>query len=133
MEVLRKAMNAYNRRDRDTWLLLHEPECEFRADPEWPESKSVLGPEAVWNLVVSMSDVWEPADFEIAEVLDAGGEKLVARFTRPVRGKASGVADVLDYWAVTTFRRRRILSQEWFANRAKALEAAGLSEESTSS
>ena len=128
VEVLRKMMDAYNRRDRDTWLLLHEPEFEFRADPEWPESKTVRGREAVWNFVVGMSDAWEPDDFEMAEVLVAGGEKLVARFRRPVRGKASGVADVLDYWAVTTFRGGRILSQEWFADRPNALEAAGLPE-----
>jgi hypothetical protein len=42
------------------------------------------------------------------------------------------VADVLDYWAVTTIRRERIFSQEWFASRAKALEAAGLQEEAMS-
>ncbi len=40
-EVVRGAMEAWNRRDRDGWLLLHDPEFEFRADPEWPESETV--------------------------------------------------------------------------------------------
>ena len=35
---------------------------------------------------------------------------------------------MLDYWCVIEFRRRKILSQDWFANCADALEAAGLPE-----
>lgn len=128
MEIARKVMEAYNRRDREAWLLLHDPELEFRADPEWPESETIRGREAAWDFIMSMSDAWEPDDFEMAEVIDTGDDKLVARFRRPVRGIASGVADVLDYWAVTTFRQGAILRQEWFASRAKALDAIGLSE-----
>ena len=128
VEIVRKAMEAYNRRDRDAWLLLHDPEFEFRADPEWPESETVGGREAVWDFVVSLADAWEEDPFEMVEVVECGDEKFAARFRRTVRGKASGIADLLDYWAVTTLRRGRILSQEWFASRAKALEAAGLSE-----
>ena len=128
VEIARKAMEAFNRRDRDAWLLLHDPEFEFRADPEWPESETVHGREAVWDFVVGLTDAWERDDFEMVEFIDLDHGKLVARFRRPVQGKASGVADVLDYWCVTTFRRERVLSQDWFANRAAALEAVGLTE-----
>ena len=64
----------------------------------------------------------------MVEVIHAGDDKLAARFRRPVQGKASGIADVLDYWCVSTLRQGKVLSWEWFASRAKALEAAGLSE-----
>ena len=121
-------MEAYNRRDRDAWLALHDPAFEFRADPEWPESETVRGREAVWDFVVSMGDAWEPDDFELVEFIEVADDKLVGRFRRPVRGKASGVADVLDYWAVTTFGRGRVVRQEWFADRSKALESVGMSE-----
>ena len=60
--------------------------------------------------------------------IHAGDDKLVARYRRPVRGKASGVTDMLDYWTVGTFLFGRIVRQEWYANRADALEAAGLTE-----
>jgi ketosteroid isomerase-like protein len=126
VEIARKAMEAFNRHDRDAYLRLLDPEVEFRADPEWPESGTVAGREAVWDFAVSLTDAWEQDAFEMVEFIDAGDDKLVARYRRPVRGKASGITDVLDYWCVTTFRRGRIIGQEWFASRAKALEGVGL-------
>jgi ketosteroid isomerase-like protein len=119
---------AINRRDRDAWLLLQDPEVEFRADPEWPESETVGGREAVWDFIVSLTDAWEPADVEMGEVIDAGSDRLLARLTRPVQGKTSGIADVLDYWCVFTFRGGKILRSHWFATRDQALEAVGLRE-----
>jgi ketosteroid isomerase-like protein len=128
VEIVQKAMEAFNRHDRNAWLLLQDPEVEFRADPEWPEAETVRGAEAVWDFIVSLTDTWEQDAFELVEAVDGDEGKLAARFRRPVQGRASGIADVLDYWCVTTFRRGRILSHVWFANRAKALEAAGLRE-----
>jgi hypothetical protein len=45
-----------------------------------------------------------------------------------VRGRASGADVELDYWVVVTFREAKIIRDEWFADRAGALEAAGLQE-----
>ena len=128
VEIARKAMEAFNRRDRDAWLALNDPEVEFRADPEWPESGIVRGREAVWDFGVGLTVAWEQDAFETVEVIDAGDDVLAVRYRRPVLGKSSGIADVLDYWCLHTFRRGRILSHEWFSSRKKALEAAGLSE-----
>jgi ketosteroid isomerase-like protein len=126
VEIVRTAMDAFNRHDRHTWLGLHDPDVAFRADPEWPESESVEGREAVWDFLVSLTDVWERDAVELVEVIDVADNRLAGRFRRPTRGKASGIADVLDYWSVFTFRHGKILGYEWFASRAKALEAAGL-------
>ena len=128
VEVIREALEAVNRREREAWLALHDPEAEFRAAPEWPEAESVRGREAVWDFILGLIDAWEPDDFDMVELVEFRGGKFAGRFRRPVRGKASGVADVLDYWSVFTFRQRRILRQEWFASREEALDAAGLSE-----
>ncbi len=35
---------------------------------------------------------------------------------------------MLDYWCVMTFREGKVLGTYWFATRAQALEAVGLSE-----
>jgi ketosteroid isomerase-like protein len=128
VEISRKAMEAFNRRDREAWLALQDPETEFRADPEWPESATVQGREEVWDFIVKLVDAWEPADFEMAEVIHSGDDKLVARYTCPVVGRVSGIEDLLDYSAVSTFRGGKVLRLEWFASRAMALEAAGLNE-----
>src|SRR5437764_417935 len=104
VEILRRATDAINRRDRETWLPLFDPEAEFRADPNWPESETVRGREAVWDITVSIVDAWEQAPVEIVELIDAGDDRLVARIRGPVRGKASGVETEFDYWWVGTFR-----------------------------
>ena len=132
VEIMRRATEAINRRDREAWLALADPEAEFRADPNWPESETVRGREAVWDITVSIAETWEQdPPVEIAEVIDAGDDRVVARFKRPVRGKASGVETDFDYWWVGTFRSGRILRNWWFADRANALEAAGLNNAET--
>ena len=128
VEILRRAIDAISRRDREAWLPLFDPEAEFRADPDWPESETVRGREAVWDITVSILDAWEQGPVEMVEVIDAGDDRLVARFRQAVRGKASGVETEFDYWWVGSFRGGRILGQLWFADRAKALKAAGRSE-----
>jgi ketosteroid isomerase-like protein len=125
LEIMRKMLGAINRGDRDAWLALHDPDVEFRADPDWPESETVRGRAAVWDFAANLTEAWEPDDFEEVEVIDAGPDKLVARLRRPVRGRTSGLADVLDYWCVFTLRLGKIRSILWFASRAKALDAAG--------
>lgn len=127
VEIMRRASEAINRRDREAWLALADPGAEFRADPRWPESEIVRGREAVWDMMVSIVDTWEQGPWvESAEVIDAGDDRLVVRFKRPVRGRASGVETEFDYWWVGTFRSGRIVRNWWFADRTSALEAAGL-------
>ena len=45
-----------------------------------------------------------------------------------MRGRTSGAEVELNYWVVITFREGRIVRDQWFADRAEAREAAGLSE-----
>ena len=45
-----------------------------------------------------------------------------------MRGKASGIEAEFEYWAVLTFSNGKLLRSELFTDRARALEAAGLSE-----
>ena len=128
VEIVRSTTEAFNRRDREAWLRLNDPEVAFRAAAEWPESGTVRGPEAVWDFIVSLTEPWEQEDFEMVEFVDVDDDNLVARFRRPVQGKASGITEELDYWCMNSFREGKIVSHEWFASREEALEAAGLSE-----
>jgi len=43
VEIARNATEAFNRRDKDAWLPLNDPEVEFRAPAEWPESGTSAG------------------------------------------------------------------------------------------
>ena len=126
--MARKALDAFNRRDRAAWSALCDPEFENVPPRDWPESDPIHGYEAVWDFFVDAQDAWEEGPYGFVELIAAGNDKVVANVRREVRGKSSGASVAWSYWQVVTFRNGKLLRMEWFANRAEALEAAGLSE-----
>jgi ketosteroid isomerase-like protein len=75
-----------------------------------------------------VTGAWDEDRFELGEVIDSETDKIVANIRRETRGKASGAAVAFSYWLVATFRDGRTIRAEWLADRADALEAAGLRE-----
>jgi ketosteroid isomerase-like protein len=127
LELLQQSLDAWNRRDRATWLALSDPEREDLPSRAWPESDPVHGPEAIWDFYV---EAWEPfdvGDIRMPELIDAGNDKVVANLRAEVRGKASGVVVPWDLWQVVTYRKGKVLRIEWFVARNEAFEAVGLS------
>jgi len=74
------------------------------------------------------TQAWEVGPFETGEIIEVGADKLVTNSQRHTRGRESGVDLVFSYWLVSAYRNGKIIRSEWFADRAEALEAAGLSE-----
>ena len=128
VETLRRLLDAFNRRDKAAWIALSDPETENFPPKEWPEQASIRGPEAIWDFFVEAVGAWEEGSFEWAEFIDAGANTIVAHQRREMRGRTSGAAVAWSYWVVFMFRDGKLLRSEWFADRAEALEAAGLSE-----
>ena len=128
VEVVRRGLDAFNRRDRTAWLAVCDPEVEDVPPREWPESDTTRGSEAVWDLYVENTAGWREGDaFENVEMIDAG-DKVVAHVRGEMRGKASGASVTWSYWQAVTFRNGKVLRLEWFADRNEALEAVGLRE-----
>ena len=77
-----------------------------------------------WRLwLEAFEDIrWDPE-----EVLDFGDKALVTT-QQSGHGSGSGVAVNASVFQLFTFRRGLLIRQEDFVDRAKALEAAGLSE-----
>jgi ketosteroid isomerase-like protein len=128
VESLRQGLDAFYRRDRAAWLALCDPEFETVPSDDWPESDPIRGPEAAWDFYVEADEPWEASPYELVEIVDAGNGKIVADMRRKMRGKTSGADVEYSYSVVAAFRNGRVLRIEWFVDRAKALEAAGLSE-----
>jgi len=61
------------------------------------------------------------------DAFNSGADTIVANNRREARGRASGAGVQFSYWSVSTYRNRKAVRIEWFADRAEALEAAGLS------
>jgi ketosteroid isomerase-like protein len=128
VEIVRRGLDAFNRRDTAAWQALCDPELENIPTRYWPESDPIRGREAVWDFFIEAQDAWEESSFEYVELIDAGNDKVVADMRREARGKASGASVAWSYWLVVTFRNGKMVRIEWFGDRAEALEAVGLRE-----
>jgi ketosteroid isomerase-like protein len=128
VESLRRGNDALNRGDKATWLTTIDPDAVMIPAHDWPEKTPVRGAEAIWDFYDGVTAAWEEAPFELAEITDCGAGTVAANVRREVRGKTSGVGVDFSYWLVVTHRKGTAVRIEWFADRAEALEAAGLSE-----
>jgi ketosteroid isomerase-like protein len=129
LKNLHRLLDAFNRRDRDTWLELLDPACENVPPQEWPESAPIRGGAAIWDFYVEAVESWEEGPFEWGELVDGGTDRVMAHQRREMRGKASGVQVEWSYWVVFTFRNGTVVRSEWFADRTQAVQAAGLEEQ----
>ena len=131
VETVRQGLDAVNRRDKPAWLALCDPELENLPPRDWPGSDPIRGAEPVFDFYVEVQDAWEEdSPYEYGELIDAGNDKVIARMSAELRGKASGASVAWSYWQLITFRNEKVVRVEWFDERAEALEAAGLSEDS---
>ena len=130
METLRRALAAFNEGDKDYWIEVCDPDIENFPPKDWPENAPINGASSIWDFYGEAINAWEGAEFRWGEFVDPGppSDKIVANQRAELRGKTSGAEVLWSYWVVFTFRDGRVLRSKWFADRAEALEAAGLSE-----
>jgi ketosteroid isomerase-like protein len=127
VEAIRQAVEAFDRRDRAAWLPLLDEDYEIAPAGDWPEARAIRGGEAGWNFYLDIAQTLSLGRAHV-EFVAAGGDKVLAHQRHEARGQRSGADVELDYWRVTTFREGKILRDQWFTDRAEALEAAGLRE-----
>ena len=126
VEAVRRSVDAVNRGDRAAWLAGRDEDCEIVPVAEWPDARAIHGRETGWDFYRDVMQTLE--GHAHAELMDAGGDKVLAHQRHEVRGRSSGADVEVNYWVVITFREGKILRDEWFKDRAEAFEAAGLSE-----
>jgi ketosteroid isomerase-like protein len=124
LAAVRRALDAFNRRDREAWLALCHPEFETVPSPDWPETDPIRGREAAWDFYVQTDEPWVESPYEFVEVIHAGSDKVAAHMRREMRGRTSGAGVTYDYWVVFTLRDGKAVRAEWFSDRAGAMEAA---------
>jgi ketosteroid isomerase-like protein len=127
VEIVRRALEALDRRDLSSWLAVCDEDGEVVPTRDWPDS-GVRGAEAAFNWYVQVFDSLQPFRTADTEFIDAGADKVLLQYRIDVRGRGSGAEVEWRRWCVVTMRKGRLLRGEWFLDRAEALEAAGLSE-----
>jgi len=125
-------------RDDDLWAVTSKAWAAvvhpgFECVLDWQAQRSTyVGVDGIREAWLEWVGPWESYSTEIEELLDAG-DGVVALVRDRARRK--GVDGEIDLVAanVSVFRDGKILRIEFHSSRAKALEAAGLSERSSSS
>jgi ketosteroid isomerase-like protein len=87
----------------------------------------VHGPDAVREFGEAFFRVWEKAEFEIREIIDAK-DAVVVRIRWRLWGRASGVETEVEYSAVYMLDSGKITRYREYVSRGEALEAVGTRE-----
>ena len=128
VEIVRRHVEAWNRRDLRTWLAM------FRSDAEidWSRvpraaqgclSRSSASIEAFWDVFWSTFEDVQLENYGFAEA----GSEVVYSHTAHLRGR-QGIEVIARSTHVFTVENGQITCLRMFQERAEALEAAGLRE-----
>ena len=126
VEVVRRAIDAFNQRDLESFFQVMDAEIRFEHRLAELQG-SFVGGEAVraWFAdLVSIFDTWH---IDCTDVRDLG-DRVVALGTIHTTGKGSGVETELPLAVVAEFRNGLVVDYIDYGDRAQALAAAGLEE-----
>jgi uncharacterized protein (TIGR02246 family) len=124
VEIVRRGIEAWNRRDVEGFVALAGPETEvipvIGAGP-------FRGPDAIRGWLRDFFETMAEFRTEVGEVRDLD-DKVVVLGSVHSRGQASGVELDSPIAFVASFQEGRVTRLEVFVDPTKALEAAGLEE-----
>jgi ketosteroid isomerase-like protein len=129
VDLLRRAVEAYNRRDVEALVAELDPEVVWLpALPGLVEGvEPYRGHEGIAQMFRDFAEVLEEIQFTYTEVRDSG-DQVVAIGELRTRGKASGAETVSPYANVAEVRNGKGTRITGYLDPTEALEAAGLSD-----
>jgi ketosteroid isomerase-like protein len=125
VELLRRFHAAFNRRDLDALLALHDPEVEVVSLRTGLEGGHPFrGHDGVRSWYGSLLDVYPDWVSEVEEVREIG-EATISRLRQYGHGRESDAPIELTVWQVAHARNGKIVRWCVVRSEAEALEAAG--------
>jgi len=129
VEIVEAAQQAWERGGLDSVAEYWADDIDYQAAEGALDDRGPLhGKEAVRAYAQEWLDMFDDFKSEPVELIDAGGDNVIAVIRNSGRAKLSGVETDLTYAAVYTIRDGKIAQGREYMTRAEALEAAGLSE-----
>ncbi len=126
VEVVRKAIDAWNQHDAVLWLTYAAPEIEWMpAGPAAVEGDVYRGHDDVASGFQSVWETWDEFRFEESEIRDLD-ESVVWLGQVKMRGAASHVALDQEFAVCFVLRRGKIVVVQAFLAWRDALKAVGL-------
>jgi ketosteroid isomerase-like protein len=127
VEIVKRSIDAVNRRDLDAYAALITPDFELIPAMTGFTGISFRGREGFGMYLEELGDIWEEFRVVAEEVRDLDAMVLV--FMRlEGRGKGSGVPVTARQAFICDFRGNKISRTRSFLDHGEALRAAGLSE-----
>ena len=127
VEVLRRGIDAFSRANWEESVKLMDPGVEWHDAPDLPGAQVHRGREGVLAQWRGMAEALDDFTVEVERFFDAGDEVVVFLTSRG-RGRISGIEVSRKLAQVATVRDGRVTKIVGYDDRAKALEAVGLSE-----
>jgi uncharacterized protein len=131
LEIVRRAREAFNRRDLEALEEMSDPELEFVSALAAVDAgeNTYRGRETWASYFARMDEAWDDWHVEDFRTVDAGEDRVVAIFRLAGRGKSSGASVErtigLAYW----LRDGKLWRMRSYLDPGEALEAVGLTEE----
>jgi ketosteroid isomerase-like protein len=125
VEIVRQALEKWNRGDRDSLDEMWDDDVVLRTAEGWPE-RVFFGKAAVR----SFFDGWVETvggEVVVEDMIDAGNA-VVVRQRVHLSGVQSGIEGDQRSTSIVTLREGKAVMLEFFWDHQKALEAAGLAE-----
>src|SRR5262245_50924471 len=127
VEVVRAAYERWGEGDFRASADLFDRQIAFTMMRDAPDSEVYVGVEGVAKATRRLFETWADFTLEAEELIPVGDSVLVSVRQHGV-ARISGVPSDEHYFAVWSFRGRKVIRIEHFPERALALEAAGLQE-----
>jgi ketosteroid isomerase-like protein len=128
VEVAKRVIDAFNRRDVDAFMELATSDCElFPAFARIVEGGSYRGREGMETYLGDVRDTWEEVRILGDEFRDLGDRVLVLGRLEG-RGRGGGVPVDAPWGMIVEFRDGNVSRIRTYLDHGEALRAAGLSE-----
>jgi ketosteroid isomerase-like protein len=127
VDVVRRFIDVYNRRDFEGIIEVIDPTFEFRSRFVGIESVHRASEGFPHTYFKMLDEAYDRFAVVLSEYIDAGAAVLTAGHAE-WRGKTSGAQGETPILPAFWLRARKVFRAETFSDRAEALDAVGLSE-----
>jgi len=125
VEIVRRAVDCFNRRDMAAVLADFDQDAEWVEDQRYPGAETFRGPSGVERSIRKWWDAWGEIAMDLEETIDLGERVVLAGNVR-ARGHDSDVTVDAPFGGVYEFRAGKVIRVQILGSRDEALEAAGL-------
>jgi len=128
VEIAKRALDAFNRRDVDAFMELTTSDFElFPAMAGSVDGSSVKGRDGLETLFGEIRDIWEEQHVIADEFRDLG-DRVLALGRIVGRGRSSGIPVATPAAIISDFRHGKMWRGRTFLDHGEALRAVGLGE-----